>query len=50
MLRKKQEVDRERSELYPQNAEMAMEWESEEELTHRVTYVEEVLEESEVVV
>ena len=41
MLRKKQEVDRERSQLYPQNAERVVE----------VSYVEKaVLEESEVVV
>lgn len=51
MLRKKEEMDRERSKLYPQNAEMAVEWERGSGVRNRVTYVEkEVLEESEVVV
>ena len=44
-------MDLERSKLYPQNAEMAVECGCGEEMTCRVTYVEkEVLEESEVVV
>ena len=51
MLRKKEAMDRERSQLYPQSAEMAVEWARRRTVSGRVTYVEkEVLEESEVVV